>query len=156
MCLTIWYQITKKMRPEFQQQLPNGLMNWKEQKTLHKNSLSTTYIPRNKTCVLYQLFVDCQGFVYLMSWWKKFFIDLLVLFEIVLCWFKLHMCLYFVSYPISCPQPILWNSMSCTDVQISNVTQQSQLNILLMKSVSNFDSRWQYNLESGKDNHTTM
>ena len=39
-------------------------------------------------------------------------------------------------------------------VQISNVTQQSQLNILLMKSVSNFDSRWQYNLESDKDKYT--
>ena len=144
------------MRPEFQQQLPNGLMNWKEQKTLHKNSLSTTYIPHNKTCVLYQLFVDCQG---LWIWCldkKGFYWITKVLFEIVLCWFKLHICVYALSHtPYHAPNRF-YEILSCTDVQISNVTQQSQLNILLMKSVSNFDSRWQYNLESDKDKYDMM
>ena len=144
------------MRPEFQQQLPNGLMNWKEQKTLHKNSLSTTYIPRNKTCVLYQLFVDCQGLWIWCHDEKEFFIDLLQFYLRSSCVDLNATCVYTLSHtPYHAPNRF-YEILSCTAVRIYNVTQQSQLNILLMKSVSNFDSRWQYNLESGKDNHTMM
>ena len=37
---------------------------------------------------------------------------------------------------------------------MSCVTQRNSLNVCLMKSVSNSDSRWQYNLESDKDKYT--
>ena len=87
---------------------------------------------------------------------KKVFIELQQYYLRSFCDDLNSTCVYTLSHtPYHAPNRF-YEILSCTDVQISNVTQQSQLNILLMKSVSNFDSRWQYNLKSDKDKYDMM